>query len=267
MATDRDRFRQLRGSTVALCVVLLVTMLAHPACTAPELQRLRVEVLREIPHDPAAFTQGLVFHQGSLYESTGQHGTSSLRRLSPETGAVEKRHDLPEHLFGEGLALVGDRLIQLTWKAGVARVYDLASFDLLTTVRYPGEGWGLCHHQGELIMSDGSSWIVHRDPITLRELDRHQVLLENAPVSQINELECAEGWVYANVWHRDQILRIDPGSGEVLATIDATELRTRLGSRGSEAQDLNGIAFRPDSATFFLTGKNWPSIFEVIFVE
>jgi glutaminyl-peptide cyclotransferase len=242
-------------------------MLAYPACTAPAIQHLRVEVLREIPHDPAAFTQGLLFHHGSIYESTGQYGSSSLRRLSPETGAVEKRHDLPESLFGEGLALVDERLIQLTWKAGVALAYDLSSFEPLTRVRYPGEGWGLCEHQGELLMSNGSSWIVRRDPGTLRELERQQVRLEGEPIDQINELECAEGWVYANVWQEDHILRIDPGNGEVVAIIDASELRTRLGTRAERADALNGIAFRPDTATFFLTGKYWPKMFEVIFVE
>jgi glutaminyl-peptide cyclotransferase len=148
--------------------------------------------------------------------------------------------------------------------------YDLTTFEPTATQRYPGKGWGLCHRQGDLFMSDGTSWITRRDAETMIEIDRRQVVLEGRPIDQINELECAEGWIYANVWHDERILRIDPETGEVVAVIDASNLRPRLG-RVSQGQEeplaLNGIAFNPETATFYVTGKYWPKMFEVIFVE
>jgi glutamine cyclotransferase len=250
-------------------VVVLVTMIAHPACSAPEVQRLKVEVLRELPHDPDAFTQGLLIHDGQLFESTGQYGGSSVRRVEIGTGEVEQIRPVSESLFGEGLARVEDRLIQITWHAGLALFYDLTTFEPIGTRRYQGKGWGLCHHQGDLMMSNGTSWITRRDVETLVEIDRRQVLLEGQSIDQINELECAEGWIYANIWHDERILRIDPETGEVVAVIDASALRPRLGSsgQGQTPLALNGIAFNPETATFYVTGKYWPKMFEVIFVE
>jgi len=252
------------------CLWLAVTLALPPqlACARPASpQQLRVEVVAEHPHDSASFTQGLLWHDGALYESTGQYRQSLLRRVVPESGEVTREHRLSDRLFGEGLARIDDRLIQLTWRAGAAFVYDLATFDLLETVRYRGEGWGLCYDGQELLMSNGGSWLTRRDPQTLRELDRVQVTLDGSPVDQLNELECAEGWVYSNLWGADRILRIAPATGEVVAVIDASALRRRLGESITSLDALNGIAFRPETTTFFVTGKNWPTIFEVIFVE
>jgi glutaminyl-peptide cyclotransferase len=256
---------------ILLLAFLAVALASWPktACAggAGEVLELRVEVLDELPHNPASFTQGLLWLDGDLYESNGGYGESRLLRVDPATGQAELAVELPESLFGEGLARVDDRLVQLTWRAGTALVYDLRTFEVEDRLSYRGEGWGLCHDGQELVMSDGSSWLTRRDPSTFRELSRVQVTLEGSPVAYLNELECAEGWIYANVYLQDRIVRIAPTSGEVVAVIDASSLRQRLGSRIRRGDALNGIAFRPDTATFLVTGKNWPTLFEVIFVE
>jgi len=230
------------------------------------VQRLTVSIVAEHPHDPGAFTQGLLWHDGSLYESTGQYGESTLRRVDPSSGRVEQMHTLPDAHFGEGLALVGDRLIQLTWNAGVAYVYDLSTFGLEATQHYDGEGWGLCFDGETLFMSDGSNTITRRDPSSFAVTGRLDVRLDGGPVKDLNELECAEGWLYANIWQTDWIARIDPGTGAVVALVDASPLRRALGLTDAD-NVLNGIAYVPDNASFLLTGKNWPRIYEVIFVE
>lgn len=236
---------------------------SEPA-VASSLLELEPRVLAEHPHDPDAFTQGLIWHQDRLYESTGEYGSSTLRRIELESGAVEKRLDLPEILFGEGLERVGDRLVQLTWRERLARVYDLETFELEEELTYFGEGWGLCFDSVELVRSDGTSTLTFHDPASFAQLRRLDVTLAGRPVGFLNELECAEGWIYANVWQTDSIVRIDPASGEVRARVDASGL---LPDRRQGAGVLNGIAYRPETATFLLTGKNWPKIFEVVFVE
>ena len=230
-------------------------------------QRLTLEVIDELPHDSGAFTQGLLWHEGRLYESTGQYGRSTLRSIIPERGEIERQRDLSPQLFGEGLARIDDQLVQLTWMKGRAIIYDLESFEPLGEHAYQGQGWGLCFDGRQLHMTDGSEWIVQRDADTFRETGRIAVTLEDQPVRGINELECAEGWIYANVWQTDWILRIDPQNGRVVALIDAGELRRRVGLPQDGEAVLNGIAYREDTATFFLTGKYWPRLYEVIFVE
>ena len=254
---------------VAALFVLMVIGPGHSgsADTVSEVQRLGVEILSERPHDAGAFTQGLLWHDGSIYESTGQYGESTIRQVDPETGEVLKSRALSDEHFGEGLARVGEQLIQLTWNAGVAYVWDLASLDLVETRHYGGKGWGLCFDGESLLMSDGTPQIARRDPETLAVLETLEVRLDGRPVPDINELEFAEGWLYANVWRTDWVIRIDPSSGEVVALIDASPLRDRLGPATDPDAVLNGIAYLPETATFLLTGKNWPSAFEVIFVE
>lgn len=254
-----------------LAALLLVAPLVGVDCargTEPmAVQYLGVRVVAELPHDPEAFTQGLLWHGGKLYESTGLNGHSSLRRVDPASGAVEQSQALPEELFGEGLARVGDRLVQLTWRHGEARYYDLSTFRLERRASYPGEGWGLCFDGRDLVMSDGSASLVRRDPASFAETGRLEVRLDGVPVGGLNELECAEGWIYANVWKSDRILRIDPGSGDVVAVIDAAPLRARFDRPPGPDAVLNGIAYRDTTATFLLTGKFWPLVFEVVFVE
>ncbi len=215
-------------------------------------------------HDRAAFTQGLVWHQGHLFESTGGYGRSTLRRVGLEEGRVLQRADLPPTLFGEGLARVNDRLIQLTWREGVAAVWDMERFEILEELFYGGEGWGLCFDGQHLVMSDGTDTLFFRDPATLIEERRIQVTQAGRALHRINELECVDGEVWANVWTTDTIVRIDPESGRVNAVVDATGL---LGSSDRRVSNvLNGIAFRQEQGTFLITGKNWPKLFEVRFV-
>ena len=242
--------------------------MSHEAAPAsrsgPVVERLRVRVHAELPHDPRAFTQGLLLHRGELYESLGQHGSSAVRRWTPATGEVVKQVDLPRELFGEGLALVDDRLIQLTWQSGLALVYDRESFEQVSSFEYSGEGWGLTYDGEALVMSDGSDTLTFRDPVSFAPLRRLRVTLEGRPPGQLNELEWAEGSVYANVWLQDRIVRIDPVSGQVLAVIDASGLLSS--SERARADVLNGIAYDPESRRFLITGKYWPRAFEVEFV-
>jgi glutaminyl-peptide cyclotransferase len=217
------------------------------------------------PHDRSAFTQGLLLHEGTLYESTGQYGQSSLRQVDPATGEVLRRVDVPAELFAEGLALVADRLVQLTWREGVARVYDRDTFELVDELAYDGEGWGLCYDGQRLVMSDGSDTLFFRDPETFELLGQVSVTRAGLPVSRLNELECVGEDVYANVWTTEEIVQIDKASGAVEATIVAAGLLTPEEREGTDV--LNGIAYDPETGTFLITGKFWPKLFEVRFIE
>ncbi|MDH4281895.1 MAG: glutaminyl-peptide cyclotransferase [Myxococcales bacterium] len=230
----------------------------------PAIEELRVRVIRTYPHATDAFTQGLIWDDGVLYESTGQYGHSSLREVRLEDGRVLRERKLEPNLFGEGLARVGDRLIQLTWRSGLAIVSDFATLERKKTLRYPGEGWGLCYDGTALVMSDGSSILDFRDPESMQLLSEVSVLNDGRPVRKLNELECVGSDVYANVWQSDEILRIDARTGRVIAIIDASGLLSRAERMRSDV--LNGIAYRPQSKTFLLTGKLWPHVFEVEFV-
>jgi glutaminyl-peptide cyclotransferase len=230
----------------------------------PPARRLRVEILGVFPHDGRAFTQGLLWYDGSLYESTGLQGASSVRQVD-RSGEVVRMVSLDPRIFGEGLARVDDRLYQITWQQGLAIVYDLATFEKLREFGYSGEGWGLCYDGERLVMSDGSSNLFLRDPQTFDLLGTIPVTLDGQPIDRLNELECVGDFVYANVWMTDNILRIDERSGRVDATIDASGLLTREERLGADV--LNGIAFDPDRDTFLITGKFWPKLFEVRFVE
>lgn len=232
---------------------------AQGAAVSPAL-----EVLAVYPHNPEAFTQGLLLEGGRFYESTGLYGASTLREVVPETGEVVRSVALDARYFGEGLALVGDRLIQLTWQEGEAFVYDLGTFGVLGTFTYEGEGWGLCFDGEALYMSDGSATLTKRDPESFEVLGTVEVTARGQPVEGLNELECAKGSVYANIFTTDYIVRIDPASGQVQRVVDASALlsaeeRARL----SRDAVLNGIAYNPESDTFYLTGKLWPKVFEV----
>lgn len=220
------------------------------------------------PHDPAAFTQGLELHDGMLYESTGLEGQSTLREVDPETGEVVRSIDLPADVFAEGLTLVGDQLVQLTWQEGIVYRYDFDTFDLLETVEdYPQEGWGVCYDGEHLYTSDGSSQIIVRDPQTLEEVGRLDVLLQGQPVGYLNELECVGDSIYANVWQTDAIVKIDKADGRISAIVDARQLLTpEQRATLTSGSVLNGIAYDAETGNFLITGKRWNWMFEVAFV-
>ncbi len=230
-----------------------------------QAEQLRVEVVRAYPHDRAAFTQGLVLYEGSLYESTGQVGQSSLRQVELTTGRVIRKIDVPPPYFAEGLALVGDRLIQLTWQHGKAFTYDRRTFAKQSEFDYKGEGWGLCYDGTSIVMSDGSAILTIRKPSDFATVKTMRVTLNGQPQSQLNELECVDGSVYANVWQTETIVRIDPTSGRVTQQINAANLLSPLERQGVDV--LNGITYDPSDKTFLITGKNWPKLFRVRFVK
>jgi len=229
---------------------------------APE--RLTARVIRSFPHAEDAFTQGLLWHDGHLYESTGLHGHSSLREVDLETGEVLRRRDLERAIFAEGLALVGDRLIQITWQEERALTYRLSDFEPIREFAYEGEGWGLCFDGTHLVMSDGSDRLVFRDPDTFAVERTIRVRDRGRPVDQLNELECVDGVIWANIWQVDRIVRIDPASGRVTGTVDVRGLLTE--DEQLDADVLNGIAWIPERGHFVITGKLWPRLFEVDFV-
>lgn len=234
---------------------------AEPGAS-PAAARLTLEILAVYPHDPAAFTQGLVFAGGALYESTGLYGESSLRRLDPTTGEVLARRDLAPELFGEGLAAVGERLVQLTWREGLALSWDRATFEPLAEARYPGEGWGLAYDGERLVMSDGSDRLTFRDPESFAAEGDVLVSLDGRPVFLLNELEWVGGELWANVLGSDVLLRIDPASGRATGVVDLAELRARL-PPAAGIDVLNGIAWWPERGSFLVTGKRWPRMFEI----
>lgn len=245
---------------------LVFATLALAAC-GPTVPQETVEILRILPHDPGAYTQGLVFHEGRFFESTGTYGGSSLREVEVETGEVLRLHALPEDLFGEGLAMVGDRLLQITWREGVALVYDVETFEVVETFRYEGNGWGLCFDGSSLWMTTGGSMLVERDPDTFEVRRRVPVTLGDRPLFEVNELACVGEHIYGNVFQSDRIVRIDKATGEVVAEIDATPLNPESGRPvGDPEAVLNGIAWDPDTNTFYLTGKRWPTLFQVRFI-
>jgi len=220
------------------------------------------KVVHAYPHDTHAFTQGLVYIDGHLYESTGLVGQSSLRMEDLETGRIERYQDDPGKFFAEGLTNWGETLIQLTWQDHAVMVYDRASFRLLRTMRYPGEGWGLTQDGKSLILSDGSAVLHFLDPTNLHELRRISVRDSSAPVTQLNELEFIHGEIYANVWHTDRIARISPSTGQVIGWIDLKGLLPPdLRSNGEAV--LNGIAYDAPHDRLLVTGKLWPRIFEI----
>ncbi len=219
-------------------------------------------VVQTFPHDSQAFTQGLVYADGHLYESTGLNGRSSLRMVDLTTGQVQQRVDLAQQYFGEGLAPWGSTLIQLTWQNHVAFVYDRFSFRRLRTIPCPWEGWGLTEDGKSLILSDGSSTLRFLDPETFHERREITVKDHGKPVDKLNELEYIHGEIYANIWYSDRIARISPSTGAVLGWIDLTGLLTPAERVDPDAV-LNGIAYDAVHDRLFVTGKLWPKLFEI----
>ncbi len=226
---------------------------------------LGYEVVKAYPHDGGAYTQGLLWHAGKLYESTGRNGSSSLRRVELKTGKIEKQIDMPSQFFGEGLGLHGGLFYQLTWTSGLCRTYDAETLEFKGTFDYEGEGWGLTSDGTQLIMSNGSDLLSYRDPGTFKELRRVRVREGDKKLLQINELEYIpngpyKGELWANVWKSFAIARIDPKKGTLLGWIDLSGI---FDARHIQDQDavLNGIAYDADEKRIFVTGKLWPKLF------
>jgi glutaminyl-peptide cyclotransferase len=224
------------------------------------------KVIHTYPHDPGAFTEGLFYLDGFLYESTGLEQHSSLRKVRLETGEVVQQHDLPPQFFGEGIVNWKDRIDQLTYKSEVGFVYDRNSFATQRQFEYPGEGWALTQDGKRIIMSDGTTELRFWDPETLKELGRITVTEDGQPLKNVNELEWVKGEVYANVWLTDKIVRIDPNSGKVTGRVDMTGLLDPS-LRGPETDVLNGIAYDAKTDRLFVTGKKWPKLFEIQLVK
>jgi glutaminyl-peptide cyclotransferase len=246
-------------TAAGLCTAALVGSTMQSAT-----KQLRVQVVATLPHDTTMYTQGLEIHNGVLYEGSGLVGQSRVRATALSSAAVLQEATLPVPLFGEGITVAGDRLWQLTWTSETAIERDPATLAERRRVSYHGEGWGLCHDGKRLVMSDGSDRLTFRDPTTFAPVGQVLVRLDGEPARQLNELECAGGMVWANVYQDDRILRIDPGTGAVTGVVDASGLLST--SPQAEAGVLNGIAAIPGTDEFVVTGKNWPSLFRVRFV-
>jgi glutaminyl-peptide cyclotransferase len=250
---------------IGLVVAVLGVAPSAQAYTAP--LQLRVEVLTTYPHDTEAFTQGLELHEGVLYEGTGLHGRSEMRTVERDTGTVTKRVALPADAFGEGIAVVGDRIWQLTFQEQFAFTRDRGTLEETGRVSYQGEGWGLCHDadRNRLVMSNGGADLTFRDPETFEPTGTVAVTRDGQPQRNLNELDCAGDDVWANVWLTNEIVRIDVESGAIEAVVDASGLLTP--EEAARADVLNGITGVPCTDTYLITGKLWPKMFLVKFVE
>lgn len=231
------------------------------AGSPPPETRLELEVAATYPHDPGAFTQGLLWHQGKLYESTGMYGRSSLREVEIVTGRVLRRVELAPDEFAEGLALAGDRLFQLTYQSEHGWAWDLATFGKVLDFTYAGEGWGLTYDGSHLIQSDGSSRLTFRSPADFSVQRELLVLRAGRALFYLNELEYVDGEIWANIWQSDEIVRIDARTGVVTGSLDASQLLTAEERRHTDV--LNGIAWDPVRRLFLITGKDWPKLFAV----
>ena len=245
-----------------------------PAATAPQAPptpaarppRQGYEVVAVHPHDPTAFTQGLVFRNGELIESTGRF-PSTVRRVRLEDGAVLVRRELDTIYFGEGLTVFGDRALSLTWQNGKGFIWNPDTLEPIGEFAYSGEGWGLTHDGTRLILSDGTPRLRFLDPQTFAETGGVTVNWQGRPVGRLNELEFIDGEVWANVWQTDAVLRIDPGTGNILSVIDLSGLLAPGDIRDPNDEVLNGIAWDPETRRLFVTGKNWPKLFEIRVTE
>jgi glutamine cyclotransferase len=258
-----------KASRQRLAVVFLLAVLAHPlfaqsargtrAARPPEYT---FEIVQSFPHDPNAFTQGLAFRDGFLYEGTGLNGRSSLRKVRLDSGEVVQQTDLSPEFFGEGIALLNNEVVELTWQSHTGFVYDLSDFHLLRKFSYPGEGWGLTSNGRDFFMSDGTADIRVLDGDSLKEKRRFTVHDGDAPIDQLNELEFVDGEIFANVWQTDRIVRISPQDGRVVGWIDLQGLLSPIYRLSPDAV-LNGIAYDSIRKRLFVTGKLWPKIFEI----
>ena len=263
LGTDRPR-RRRPGLVLGLLAASGLIAAGIAAWTATQSRRIPVfdaEIVKRYPHDPAAFTQGLEFSGDDLFEGTGQYGESTLRKVELETGEVLQETALPSDVFGEGITVWKDQIVQLTWESRLALIFDKATFEPAGRFRYNGEGWGLTHDATHLIMSDGTPELRFLDPETHETVKTLRVTVDGRPLSDINELEYINGEILANVWNTQYIARISAEDGRVVGWIDLSNVRPRR-ANGTNAV-LNGIAFEPKSRRLFVTGKNWSELFEI----
>lgn len=247
----------------ALCTGAFL-ILTHAPASHTKLN-YTYEIVRVYPHDPNAFTQGLVIDKGVLYESTGLWGYSSLRRVNLETGTILQIHNLPSEFFGEGITIFNDKIIQLTWQNQVGFVYDKQTFALLRNFSYPTEGWGITHDGKRLIMSDGTANLYFLDPETFQRIGQIDVRDGNVSVTLLNELEYVKGDIYANVWGEEKIAIINPQTGQVKGWIDLTGIYPQASQNPNSV--LNGIAYDEEADRLFVTGKLWSKLFEIKLIE
>ena len=231
-----------------------------------EVKQLDWSIVRAFPHDPTSFTEGLLWHDGALYESTGMEGQSKVRRVDLQSGQPTKNVDLPKEYFGEGLALAGDRLYQLTWQTKIGFVYDAKTFKPLAKFNYQNEGWGLTFDGENLIQSDGTDVLTFRDPKNFAAKRTVKVTRDGASLRDLNELEWIDGYVWANVWQTDEIVVIDPTDGKVVGELNLTGL-LRADDRNGREDVLNGIAWDAASKRLLVTGKNWSKLFWIRVAE
>lgn len=251
------RFNRLR-----LAILAAAAMLAGCADEARAAPYYDYEIVNAYPHDPAAFTQGLFYRDGYLYESTGLEGRSSIRKVELQSGKVVQQAELPDDVFGEGIAPLKDEIVGLTWRDGYGYVVDARSFKEARRFDYAGEGWGLASDGRRLIMSDGTAELRFLEPGTLKETGRIRVTHQGKDIANLNELEWIGGEVWANVWQTGYIVRIEPKTGIVAGVIDLRSLHHQLGE-GARADVLNGIAYDEKGERLFVTGKLWPTLFEI----
>jgi len=246
-------------------VTLQVLLLMAFQATSTSVPTLGYRIVRAYPHDRDAFTQGLQYLDGVLYEGTGLVGRSSIRRVALETGKVEQKRSVPAPYFGEGITVWKNDLIELTWQSHVAFVYDRATFAPKKQFSYPGEGWGLTHDGANLIMSDGTDQLRVLDPVTFAEKRRIKVTAAGAPLRNLNEIEVVKGEIFANVWQTDYLARISPATGKVSAYVDLRGLLSPEERAGTDV--LNGVAYDAEHDRLFITGKLWPKLFEIKVIE
>jgi len=252
-----------RGVLKGLILAVLLAASAVAPAWAGTPRQYGYTVVNSYPHDPMAFTQGLLWRDGFLYESTGLHGRSSVRKVTLETGVPEQERLIDSRYFGEGVVDWKDRLITLTWQDEVGFIFDLATFEKVGEFSYPGEGWGLTRDETRIIMSDGASTLRFLDPDSLKETGRVQVTDDGRPVDNLNELEWVKGEIYANIWQSDRIARIDPRTGRVTGWVDLSGLLSPADRAGGRVDVLNGIAYDAAADRLFVTGKLWPRLFEI----
>jgi glutamine cyclotransferase len=251
---------------ILIAVATVAACACGPASQGAGIPEYGYDVVHVYPHDPGAYTQGLFYLNGVMYESTGLNGQSSIRKVRLETGEVLQKHDIPEQYFGEGIINWKDRLLEITWKSEIGFVYDLNSFAPKGQFMYPGEGWGLTQDGKRIIMSDGTAELRFWDPETLRETGRITVTADGRPVDQLNELEWIKGEVFANVYQTNRIARIDPVTGKLTGWIDLTGILPPA-DRFRQVDVLNGIAYDARTDRLFVTGKLWPKLFEIKLVK
>lgn len=271
---SRRFFHCVPGGEVKISSALLLTLVAglflllsHSVLSwaaerSDTVPSYAYKVVASYPHDPEAFTQGLVVDEGNVYEGTGLNGRSSLRRVNLATGEVLQQYNIPLQFFAEGITVFGDKIIQLTWKSKFGFVYDKSSFMLLRVFTYPHEGWGLTQDGSQLISSDGTATIRFLDPLTFAVNRSIDVVDKSGPVTNLNELEYVNGRIYANVWHSDRIAIIDPADGRVTGWLDMSGLLGKE-AEGRTVDVLNGIAYDPVKDSLYVTGKLWPRLFEI----